>query len=290
MAKNGALMIDGTDIGSVYGVLVSEGGFASLVQWPSLKTPESNDWFEEEGLEVDLSSPVLSSRDVSMEFILANGHNLSGFLDFLAAKTFYSVYSSDLGMTFRLRWVSCTKVDTVNGEIGKATLTFADDFPLWGYTRSLAAVTVADSGITLDGTDIASYGVIVLQGTGDSFRTVASAKTPLRRNVDSLGGSITDGVKDGDLTPETGSAYDNPILKRGSKVLSIKCLMAKMTASQFASNWRCLLYDLCQSGARAVAGFGKTLSCYYNSCQVTRFYSATGGLWCEFTVNLTVVG
>lgn len=290
MAKNGTLMIDGTDICSVYGAFVSEGGLASLVQWPSLKTPESNDWFEEEGLEVDLSSPVLSSRDVSMEFILANDHGLSGFLDFLAAKTFHSVYSPDLGMTFRLRWVSCAKVDTINDEIGKVSLTFADDFPLWGYTRSLAAVTVADSGIALDGTDIASYGVIALQGTGDSFRMVASAKTPLRRNVDSLCGSITDGVKDGDLTTEAGSAYDNPALKRGSRTLSIKCLMAKMTAAQFASNWRCLLYDLSQSGARMVAGFGKTLNCYYSSCQVTRFYSATGGLWCEFTVNLVVVG
>lgn len=45
MAKNGTLTIDGEDIFEKYGVVVSDGGLASLVQWPQLKAVESNDWF-----------------------------------------------------------------------------------------------------------------------------------------------------------------------------------------------------------------------------------------------------
>lgn len=293
MAKNGTLTIDGEDIFTKYGVVVSDGGLASLVRWPSLKEVESNDWFEEDGLEADLSAPRLASRDVEIPLSLVRGNDILGLLAMLGSKTFHEVYSPDLGMTFRLRYVSCGSVSTVGGEVGTASVTMADDFPLWNFTRNgLASTSVQACGITIDGRDLSAYGVRVLQGTVDSFRQAAESKTPLTRDIAARDGLITDGVTGGGLTVEKGPSYDNPAMRKRSRSVTVKCFMSRMAAAAFAKNWRALLYDLTRPEGRTVtvAALERSFRCYYSSCSVERFYSATGGLWCEFSVNLVITG
>lgn len=293
MAKNGTLTMDGEDIFEKYGVVVSDGGLASLVQWPQLKAVESNDWFEEDGLEADLSAPRLASRDVEIPLSLVRGNDILGLLAMIGSRTFHEVYSPDLGMTFRLRYVSCGSVSTVNGDVGTASVTMADDFPLWGFTRNgLAPTSAPTCGITVDGRDLSAYGVRVLQGTVDSFRQAAEAKTPLTRDIATRDGLITDGVTGGGLTVEKGTSYDNPALKKSSRSVTVRCLMSRMTAEAFARNWRALLYDLTRPEGRTVTvtALERSFRCYYSSCSVERFYSATGGLWCEFSVNLVITG
>ena len=293
MEKNGTLTIDGEDIFTKYGVVVSDGGLASLVQWPSLKDVESNDWFEEDGMEADLSAPRLASRDVEIQLSLVRGNDILGLLAMLGSKTFHEVYSPDLGMTFRLRYVSCGGVSTVNGDVGTASVTMADDFPLWGFTRNgLASTSVPACGITIDGRDLSAYGVRVLQGTVDLFRQAAESKTPLTRDIAARDGLITDGVTGGGLTVEKGPSYDNPAMRKRSRSVTVKCLMSRMTAAAFAKNWRALLYDLTRPDGRTVTvtALERSFRCYYSSCSVERFYSATGGLWCEFSVNLVITG
>lgn len=293
MAKNGTLTIDGEDIFTKYGVVVSDGGLASLVQWPSLKEVESNDWFEEDGLEADLSAPRLASRDVEIPLSLVRGNDILGLLAMLGSRTFHEVYSPDLGMTFRLRYVSCGSVSTVNGDVGTASVTMADDFPLWNFTRNgLASTSVPACGIIIDLRDLSAYGVRVLQGTVDSFRQAAESKTPLTRDIAARDGLITDGVTGGGLTVEKGPSYDNPAMRKRSRSVTVKCFMSRMTAAAFAKNWRALLYDLTRPEGRTVtvAALERSFRCYYSSCSVERFYSATGGLWCEFSVNLVITG
>lgn len=293
MAKNGTLTIDGEDIFTKYGVVVSDGGLASLVRWPSLKEVESNDWFEEDGLEADLSAPRLASRDVEIPLSLVRGNDILGLLAMLGSRTFHEVYSPDLGMTFRLRYVSCGSVSTVNGDVGTASVTMADDFPLWNFTRNgLASTSVPACGIIIDLRDLSAYGVRVLQGTVDSFRQAAESKTPLTRDIAARDGLITDGVTGGGLTVEKGPSYDNPAMRKRSRSVTVKCFMSRMTAAAFAKNWRALLYDLTRPEGRTVtvAALERSFRCYYSSCSVERFYSATGGLWCEFSVNLVITG
>lgn len=293
MAKNGTLTIDGEDIFTKYGVVVSDGGLASLVQWPSLKEVESNDWFEEDGLEADLSAPRLASRDVEIPLSLVRGNDILGLLAMLGSRTFHEVYSPDLGMTFRLRYVSCGSVSTVNGDVGTASVTMADDFPLWNFTRNgLASTSVPACGIIIDLRDLSAYGVRVLQGTVDSFRQAAESKTPLTRDIAARDGLITDGVTGGGLTVEKGPSYDNPAMRKRSRSVTVKCLMSRMTAAAFAKNWRTLLYDLTRPDGRTVtvAALERSFRCYYSSCSVERFYSATGGLWCEFTLTIVITG
>ena len=62
------LFIDGNDAYLQYGVYVTSGGYNELVAFPPLKSVESNDWQEEDGVEADLSAPVLNTREVQVKF------------------------------------------------------------------------------------------------------------------------------------------------------------------------------------------------------------------------------
>lgn len=293
MAKNGTLMVDGVDIAKRYGIHVSDGGLASLICWPPLKEVESNDWFEEEGLEEDLSAPSLSSRDIDLQLSLTSGNDFDGFMDMLRSRTYHDVRSEDLGMDYRLRYVSCGDLNTADGDVGLTSVKMSDDFPLWNFSRSgLVATGVKPSGIDIDGRDLSAYGVVALQGTIDQFRSLAEAKTPLARDLSSRDGLITDGVTTGGLSTETAGAYDNPPIKRRSGIVELRCLMRDMTAPEFGKNWNTLLYDLTMPESRVVTvtPIGRSFRCRYDSCTVSRFYSATVGLWCEFSINLAIIG
>ena len=62
------LFIDGNDAYLQYGVYVTSGGFNELVAFPPLKSVDSNDWQEEDGVEADLSAPVLNTREIQVKF------------------------------------------------------------------------------------------------------------------------------------------------------------------------------------------------------------------------------
>ena len=56
----GRLYIDGHDAYKKWGVYVVSGGWNELVAFPPLKSVESNDWQEEDGIEADASGGVLA--------------------------------------------------------------------------------------------------------------------------------------------------------------------------------------------------------------------------------------
>ena len=64
----GQLYIDNKDVFTELGVATLQGNYGELVAFPSSKTPDSNDWTEEDGKEFDLSSITLDSREFSLEF------------------------------------------------------------------------------------------------------------------------------------------------------------------------------------------------------------------------------
>ena len=64
----GKLIINGIDAYVRYGVFVEQYGYKALVQYPALKSVESNNWPEEDGIEADLSSPVLDTKSFNISF------------------------------------------------------------------------------------------------------------------------------------------------------------------------------------------------------------------------------
>ena len=71
------LFIDGNDAYLQYGAYGVSGGWNELVAYPPLKSVESNDWQEEDGVEADLSEPVLNTREVSVKFAFQTGRTMT---------------------------------------------------------------------------------------------------------------------------------------------------------------------------------------------------------------------
>ena len=105
--------IDGKDAFTEYGVFVQEDGYNELVAFPSLKSVKSNDWQEEDGIEADLSAPVLDTKEFSMKFVFTgDNYRFGGFIELLSDKAYHTFNFKEIGRTYRLRMVSHTNLDT----------------------------------------------------------------------------------------------------------------------------------------------------------------------------------
>lgn len=64
---NGLYIIDGVDIWETYGAVILKGSYNSLLSYPSRKTPDYDDWFEQDFIDVDFSKPFFDSTDVTIK-------------------------------------------------------------------------------------------------------------------------------------------------------------------------------------------------------------------------------
>ena len=267
----GKTFIGGTDIYTAFGAFVTDGGYSGLVEFPSLKTVEYNDWQEEDGIEPDLSSPVLDTKDVSIPFAFV-GTRIDPFVAALSDKGYHSFEFRELGRTFRLRLVS-VGTPTVCGDLRLVTMTFADDFPLDGYEYAEPTGSGPETGFTLDGRDLSEYGIRILQGTRAQLEAVSAVKPALIRNINAVSGAYYDG---------------DAAVRFKSRNLSLYCLVRSRTAQDFWKNHYALLYDLTRPQDRMLKVLGSdTVSrCYYGSMNVQEFMVANG-IWMKF--NLTLI-
>ena len=63
MSQEGKLYIDNMDAFATYGLVILEGGYDSLVQFPPMKAVDYVDWPEEDGIEPDLLNPILDTKE-----------------------------------------------------------------------------------------------------------------------------------------------------------------------------------------------------------------------------------
>jgi len=124
--------IDGIDAYLAYGVCILQGGYKDLLSFPSLKEPEKIDWAERDGIDVDLTSPKLDSKKISISFC---ANSLSGMFDFvniLADASYHDFVFAEIGLAKKLRTVSMS--DISSSALNKFSLEFSDDFPLVQYS------------------------------------------------------------------------------------------------------------------------------------------------------------
>lgn len=122
----GTILLDSLDIYQTYGVYVVEGGLGGLLQYPELKEPDKIDWFERNGIEVDLSNPKLSSKTFKIDFAVVSGGNYSAFLNILKDGNYHVFEFKNLYLHKKLRLVSMPEF---SGDlIVTFSLEFSDDF------------------------------------------------------------------------------------------------------------------------------------------------------------------
>ena len=270
----GRLYIDGKDVYTDFGLAVAMGGYNDLAAFPPLKTVKSNDWQEEDGIEADLSAPVLNTRDVSIKFIVwsSNKDGLGALIDLLSDKAYHTFYCATLRRKYRLRLVSHPNLEWAL-RLGFATLKFADDFPMDGYTYQPPVSGIAPYGdYSLDDKLLTDYGVRVLQGSLASIDKSPEVKRNLLRNINTHSGAI----------------YDDARVTYKSKEVQIKCLMRAATIEEFWRNHDALLYDLVRPDERRlfVDARGVEYPCHYKSCKTDDFANDDGRVWWQFTLTL----
>lgn len=269
----GRLYIDGNDAYTEYGVYVVKGGWNELIAYPPLKSVESNDWQELDGIEADLSAPMLDTREIQLKVAFAGLDNrFFTLLELLSDESYHVFECAYIKRRYRLRLVSQPNLAAAK-VIGTATLKFADDFPLSDYTYKKPASNVAAyDDYTFDGVNFTTYGVRVLKGTLDEVMKTPTVKTNLLRNI----------------STQAGALYDGKNVSYKNKDVKINCLMRADTLEELWRNYDALLYDLIRPNERKlwVDELGQEFLFYYKSCQVTEFYP-TDKIWLQFTLIVT---
>ncbi len=269
----GRLYIDGNDAYSMYGVYVVKGGWNDLIAYPPLKSVTSNDWQEEDGIEADLSAPVLNTREVQLKIAISGLYSrFFALVELLSDGAYHTFEGAFIGRTYRLRLVSQPNLSAAK-VLGTATLKLADDFPLSGYTYLAPAsgVTACDD-YTFDGSPFTRYGVRVLKGTLDEVLKTPNVKANLLRNIGTQAGAL----------------YDGKRVTFKSKDVKLYCLMRAETLTELWRNYDALLYDLIRPDERSlwVNDIEQEFPFHYKSCSVTEFYPEDK-IWLQFTLTVT---
>lgn len=270
------LFIDGNDAYLQYGAYVVSGGWNELVAYPPLKTVDSNDWQEEDGVEADLSDPVLNTREVSVKFAFGGLFSrFCLFIELLSDGAYHEFNCAYIGRKYKLRMTQHSSLDIAK-TLGTATIKFSDDFPLDGYEykEPQSSIPVCDDYM-LDNVPTMDYGLRILQGTMSEVMKPAAVKENLLRNI----------------TTKSGAIYDGKTVTYKSKDVKLQCLMRAETLDELWRNYDALLYDLIQPDERllTVRELEQDFPCYYKSCKVSDFYP-DGRIWLTFTLTLTFTG
>ncbi len=268
----GRLIIDGKDAFSEWGVIVVDQGYNDLVAMPPLKSLDTNDWQEEDGIEADLSAPVLNTRDITIQFAFSGLYNrFDDFVNHLADGAYHTFNCKSIGRTYALRMTQMPNM-THGQYLGVFAIKFADDYPLKDYTYQAPSSSIAEvRDYMLDDTPFTKYGCRICAGTLSSVKKAADVKTNLLRNITRKSGAIYDGAK---------VAFKSKDVK----------LVVHARATSLAALWRnynALLYDLTRPGERTlyVAALEQGFPCVYKSCSVKAFYPED--VWLDFELTLT---
>ena len=271
--KTGCLYIDGHDAYKRFGVYVVKGGFNNLISYPPLKDVDKNDWQEDDGIEVDLSSPVLNTREVSIKFAISGlFSSMFDFLELLSDGAYHTFDFYEIGRKYKLRLTQQPNLKTLK-TLGHTTLKFADDFPLSDYNyKTPSSNIVATDDYSFDGIPFTNYGIRVLKGCYDEITKSAAVKSNLLRNITTVSGAVYDGMR----------------VSYKSKDVELYCLMRAETLDELWRNYDALLFDLIRPNLRTlwVNDLEQEFPFMYKSCQVTKFYP-TDRIWLQFTLTIT---
>lgn len=264
------MYVDGIELRDIE---ISKGSLREVVCLPAVKTIETNDWWEYDGIEPNLSAPVLAGRDVRLNLTgIGRYHNVGNLIERLSDGAYHTF--SIGGRNFNYRLVSVN--DFKPGSFTSFSLTLRDDSPEMRKAIQYVTPSADDKSEyfgDMDGIDLRKYGIAILNGTMDSIKKPAAVKGNLTQDS---------GVFDGQV-------YDWHTVKFKSKDIVLKCLMRADSYDDFWQQRDNLLYDLMLPGEHVlyVKGTEEELPFYYKSCSSVEFLEDP--IWWMFDLTLCVI-
>ncbi len=252
---------------------IEDKGLKDLFRYPGFKALETNDWFDEDAIEVDLSNPVLDGREVTLPFIFTTKDALNTFLTLMNDNEgSHDFRFEGIWGVFTLFLVEETKREVVE-ELTYCTFKFLQNgynYYETVYDLSCNATTSQDD-FFMDAKKIGDFGVWVLEGS--------------KAEVLKIDGNKPQYVEDNPEEQGKTYSFNNPYNTK-SRVMNLKCHMG-MSLNDFLNNFYALLHALIKTGSRECSMFGKTFSCYYKGINPSDLTIIDNDyIWFDFTLSL----
>ncbi len=275
----GDFLIDGASAYASYGVFILRGGYTGIVSVPAFKPIETTSWLEEDGIEADLSAPVLDKHTAAISFGFKNIDLLTEFYGKLGDAHAHQFSFGDIGRTINLRMTSSGAIGSLI-KAGTLVLNFTEDVVSIPQASpyGLGDTRVTQRGFKLDGIDLSQYGCWVLDGSIQNWRRGVPVKENLTVSSRATSGQTYYGQSDA--------------VKHRAKDLTLNLLINARGVSEFNACHNALFYTLTQPGERSLklGIYSKENGCYYKSSRCNRLeVCQSGTIWCEITLTLTML-
>lgn len=264
------ITIDGKNIKD-YTAILLEDSYKELVEYPKLKKVDSNKWAEYDGLEVDLESPKLDKREITLSLFFRDKEQFEYLVRDLMTTTYRTWNFSELERDYKLRLKAFSDLKATFNHC-EVKVQLVDDFPLYNYSYVAPNLTQSDYGYSLDNVNFSKYGIIPLQGSRDGLDGRESTKSILK-----IENRIMQGIK----------VAEQP-LKIKSRNAHMNCFM-KLPVAKFWKGYNAFLYDLTKPNERTITAHGKSYKCHYDSAKVNEMIVDNGIVWCEFQLNVVIL-
>ncbi|MDL2254963.1 hypothetical protein LJC38_00075 [Parabacteroides sp. OttesenSCG-928-K15] len=260
----GGCVIDGVDIAD-FGMFILRGGDNDFISYPERKMPYSNDWYEYNGIDADLTDVYFKEKTVSVKFHISASTgteyiaNWAHFRSLITAPGYRSVYIREFQKTFLLRYISCSDFNHKGGLVksgkksGDLTIEFSMDDPLQFFVSPEILDPVVEfnnaTHVSIGGRDLADYGIIVTE-CYSSILAAAPAKEPLTRSFEHESGLL--------VYPPSVSNFD-------TKQITIACAMRAGSIGNFWHNYEALFNALTVKEELSVSTYAGSEKCFYSS-------------------------
>jgi len=269
----GELIIDGLNVSTSLGILISQGGYIGLISFPEIKDLNFNDWAEQDGIEVDLTNVKIKAKVFEIDFVTKSRNaNIDAFIDLITDGAYHVYNFPGLGITKTLRLVAGGSFNGASNELRSFTLKFSEDIPMLGYEYSApVGGRYPEQGYSIDLIDLSQYGIAVLEGTEAEILKVSDVKKNIEIDNSNVNGVI----------------YDPMVVRFKSKDVRLNLLMSG-SGEDFIVNLNALMYNLTRQGERVLACLGKTYKCYFVKSEIT-YFDSTNPMWMEFGLVLKII-
>ena len=270
----GECIIDGTDVFTTYGVVISEDGYNNLLPFNEMLEPDKNNWPDEHGIEVDLSNPVLKAREISIPFLIKGG-DVDEFITFLSSPGYREFNIPSLNRTWSLRLSKETSNIIYSNNTASFTLVFVED----KVTRKTdvsspgGGVPILSSSYQIDGTGLEGYGIVISSGENDILK-MPSIKQNLTCSFSTSDGQVYD----------TGKVYFS------EKEVTLNGTFFASDIDRFWSCYEAFFFNLIRPGERRiyVDQTGEEYPCYYKKSSNFKIVSLRGRVVVDFSFTLVL--
>lgn len=302
----GEVLINNTDIWTVYHAFISENGYAGLVEWPSIKDIDYNNWQEVDGIDADLTEIHLAPHTANIRFgVKGNATQIAAFYEFLCGHPTFTGNFAALGTTRVLRIIRMTSLDYAFS-FGVIDLLVSDDAsPLANYSYQAPSATrmTPNSDFAIDGIYLSAYGIHVLNGSYNTLLMRRGVKELLKRDINTLHGATYD---DNALVWNSTRGQWEKSTAAGSVTydsveVQLDCGLVATSKTQFWRNYMALLYNLIKPNESAsiitdrcrrtltLAESQESLYCFYKGQSMSDFSLGGDKIIAQFTISLEVI-